>query len=300
MAGPSSCILFAMVPRTAMLLLACTLVTSPAKPLARQAVESRAKSPGGIVVPAVAWETLTSPYVEIRHVAKYRADAELYANFIRNTHLALRTEFSTSDVDALARTPVPCTVWLHPQASSAINAGSALASTAYGLASVCELHFLTPGAYAEADQCCTKVGERRSLDQLHRVASHEYSTVVLDRLTRSRGGWRFHDAPEWFEQGYEEYLGCMIASEDTRTITLGKYRELLTKEPRRLRGTSVENPSIDGTALLQMLHERFGPERVRAILFSPATTFDDAFREAIGMSQLEFFEIARAALAQGR
>lgn len=286
-----------MLSRNSRVLLVCALtILSAGKLLAQRPV---AKSPGGIVVPIVSWETLTQ-LVEIRFASEYKADAKLYAKFIDNTHRALRTEFNSRDIDALVRTPVPCSVWLHPQASSAINAGSALATTGYGSSPVCELHFLTPSAYAATDQCCTKVGERRSLDQLHRIASHEYSTIVLDRLTRSRTGWRFHDAPEWFEQGYEEYLGCIIASEHTRRFTLAKYREILTKEPTRLRENGVENPSIDGTVLVQMLHERFGREKVRAILSSRATTFDDAFREAIGISPVEFFDIARAALAQSR
>ena len=288
-----------MASRNSILLLASALIMSVATPLDGQAVDGRSESPGGIVVPTrIAWETLNTSFVGIRYAFEYKADAELYAKFIDDTHRALRTEFSSTDIDTLARTPVPCTVWLHPQASNAINAGSALASTAYSSSPLCELHFLTPGAYAATDQCCTKIGEQRSLEQLHRIASHEYSTIVLDRLTRSRAGWRFHDAPEWFEQGYEEYLGCVIASEHTRTVTLAKYRELLAKAPDRLRDVGVENPLIDGPVLVQILHQRFGREKVHAILLSSEKTFDDAFRENIGMDQRAFFAVAREALSQ--
>jgi hypothetical protein len=256
------------------------------------------KSPGGIVVPQITWQTLATPFVAIRHAAGYDADAEVYARFIESTHRALRTEFSPIDVDTLIRTPVTCTVWLHPQPSSAVNAANALASTAYGSTPVCELHFLTPSAYGPTDQCCTKIGEQRTQDQLHRIVAHEYSTIVLDRLTRQRVGWRFHDAPEWFEQGFEEYLGCVIASEHTRTITLAKYRELLAKATGGLRNGVVENPYIDGAVLVQMMHERFGREKVRDILLSPAKTFNDAFRDALGINPSELFDMARLELAK--
>ena len=247
-------------------------------------------------LPEGSWETLDTSILDIRYQLGNKADAELYASFMEKTHQALRDEFGSFDVDALTRNPVPCTAWLHPRASGAISAGNALASTPYGSTSVCELHFLAPSAYAAADRCCTKIGEPRGVDQLHRIAAHEYSTIVMDRLTRQRTGWRFHSAPKWFEQGYEEYLGCMLASEHTRTVTLAKYRELVAKTPGRLRDGDVENPYIDGAVLVQFLHERFGKQKTQGILLSPAKTFEDALRQAIGIDQRELFNLARAAL----
>jgi hypothetical protein len=269
-----------------------------ARLVAKAPLESQNKSPGGMALAAASWETLATPIVDIRYPEGDRADAELYARFMENTHRALRAEFSSVDVDTLTRTPVPCTVWLHPQASGTISAGNALASISYGTAPVCELHFLTPSAYAASDHCCTKIGEPRDIDQLHRIAAHEYSTILLDRLTRQRTGWRFHDAPQWFEQGYEEYLGCVLASDHTRKVTLAKYRELVANAPDRLRDTDVENPYIDGAVLVEFLHERFGREKVQAILMSTASTFEDAFRQATGNSQREFFVFVRAALTK--
>ncbi len=49
--------------------------------------------------------------------------------------------------------------------------------------------------------------------------------------------------------------------------------------------------------LVEFLHGRFGREKVQAILLSTASTFEDAFRQAVGISQREFFEAARAAPA---
>jgi len=271
------------------------------------AAESRAgqagtqnKSPGGVELPDGSWETLITPILDIRYQAGDKADAELYAGFLEKTHRALRDEFSSVDVDALTRNPVPCTVWLHPRASGAISAGNALAATSYGAASLCELHFLAPSAYTAPDRCCTKIGEPRDVDQLHRITAHEYSTIVLDRLNRQRAGWRFHSAPKWFEQGYEEYLGCMLASEHTRTVTMAKYRELVAKTPSRLRDGDVENPYIDGAVLVQFLHERFGRQKTQGILLSPAGTFEDALRQTIGIDQRELFNLARAALTANK
>jgi hypothetical protein len=254
------------------------------------------KTPGGIAIPSGPWEMARASLVDVHYQAGDEADAELYLRFFDSTHQALRTEFSSFPVDALMQAPVRCSVWLHPAASDAINPGSALASTSYGATSYCELHFLAPSAYAAQDRCCTKIGEVRDTDQLHRIAAHEYSTIVLDRITRLRSGWRFHSAPEWFEQGYEEYLGCMLATEHTRAVTLGKYRELVARTPSRLADGKVENPYIDGAVLIEYLHAEFGRQKVQALLSSAANTFDEAFRETFGISQGELFERARLKL----
>ena len=57
-----------------------------------------------------------------------------------------------------------------------------------------------------------------------KLVMHEYSTVLLDRITRAKkAGWSFFSGPSWFVQGYEEYLGLMLSSPRNRTAVLGKY-----------------------------------------------------------------------------
>jgi len=60
------------------------------------------------------------------------------------------------------------------------------------------------------------------------VLVHEYSTVLLDLVCRAKGsGWQFFEAPKWFVQGYEEYLGLTCADAQA-----GKVRAILTsREP---------------------------------------------------------------------
>jgi hypothetical protein len=258
------------------------------------------KSPGEIALPDGQWETLNASFVDIHYQPANRADADLYAELFEATHRALREEFSADDVDALMQQPVRCGVWIHPRASGTISAASTLASTSSGSSPYCELHFLAPSAYSPKDRCCTKVGEVRDRDQLHRIVAHEYATIALERLTRRRSGWQFHSAPKWFEQGYEEYLGCMLATGHTRTVTLGKYREMAAQNPTRFRDGAIDNPYIDGAVLLQYLHEEFGRQRVQAVLADPATSFDAALGHTLGLTPSELFERVGAKLQASR
>ena len=277
-------------------------------------VSEDAKSPktaGGIVLAAGSWMTLPAAFVDVHYLPEYKTDADLYVQFFEVLHQALRVEFAPFQVDMLLREPVRCGVWLHPGPSRQvapsssgrsfrISAGTGLARTSYGgTTTICELHFLTPAAFSARDRCCTKVGESRDVDQLRRVAAHEYSTILLERISRQRAGWRFHSAPAWFVQGYEEYLGCILAGDRTRTITLGKYRELVARTPSRLGDGEVADPYIDGAILVDFLHAEFGRERVQALMSNPAGTFDEALREELGVSQRALFTRARARFQKG-
>jgi hypothetical protein len=266
-----------------------------------QRAEPPSKTPAGVVVPGGKWETLRTGEVDIHFQLPNASDARLYAGFFESAHRRIRDEFSGFDVDALASQPVRCGVWLHPTSGDAVSAGGALNASSGGPAAYCELHFLTPAAYTEKDRCCTKVGEVRDVDQMNRIAVHEYVTIVLDRITRQRSGWRYHSAPKWFEQGYEEYLACMIASEHTRTVTLSKYRDLLAGTPSRLRDNGeVENPYIEGTVVVEYLHAEFGRQKVQAILTNPSKTFDEALRATLGFDQRELFERVRTKVSSSR
>ena len=281
----------------------CILVCLAAFGLAESAqrAEPPSKTPAGVVVPAGKWETLRTAEVDIRYQLPNESDARLYAGFFESAHRRIRSEFSGFDVDALARQPVRCGVWLHPTAGDAVSAGAALNASSGGPAAYCELHFLTPSAYTEKDRCCTKIGEVRDVDQMNRIAVHEYVTIVLDRITRQRSGWQYHSAPKWFEQGYEEYLACVIASEHTRTVTLSKYRDLLAATPSRLRDNGdLENPYIEGTVVVEYLHAEFGRQTVQAILTNPSNTFDEALRATLGFDQRELFERVRTKVASSR
>jgi hypothetical protein len=253
------------------------------------------KTAAGVALAAGSWTTLSTPFVDIHYFPEYKADADLYVQFFDVVHQALRVEFTRVQVDKLLQEPVRCGVWLHPAKSRRVRTGTGLAETSYGETTYCELHFVTPSVYSARDKCCSLVGERNDdVDQLRRLVAHEYSTILLERICRQRAGWQFHSAPRWFEQGYEEYLGCILAGDHTRTITLGKYRELVVRTPSRLGDDEVTDPYTDGAILIELLQAEFGREKTQAILWNPAATFEEALRKEFGLSQRALFERARA------
>lgn len=126
------------------------------------------------------------------------------------------------------------------------------------------------------------MGEPKDMDYLFRTVVHEYSTVILERLTRNKKqGWRFFSAANWFVQGYENYLGLMHSSEHSRNVTLSKHVQCLLAAPERITfdfGITVQDPYTDGTILLTFMHEVYGKEKVQALLVSEQPTFGKAMR----------------------
>ena len=102
-----------------------------------------------------------------------------------------------------------------------------------------------------------------------RIATHEYSTILLTRISRQRAGWQFHSAPAWVVQGMKS-TRCILAGDRTRKITLGKYRELVGRTPSRAYDGEVADSFIDGAVLIDFLHAEFGREKVQAIMSNPA------------------------------
>jgi hypothetical protein len=107
--------------------------------------------------------------------------------------------------------------------------------------------------------------------------------VFLERLNRKHAQWHFHDASNWFEQGYEEYLGVMLSTEHNRTVTLEKYKDLVRRDPHRVGYFGVTNDYSDGAVLMLFLHEEFGKGKVHAVLLSKAPSFAQAMAKELGV-----------------
>ena len=117
------------------------------------------------------------------------------------------------------------------------------------------------------------------------MLGHEYSTILLDRLTSAKAsGWRFFAAPPWFVQGYEEYLGAAVLRTPTRDAVLSAFVRQHA-DPGRVQfhpQLTVKDSYVDGAVLLHFLHEEFGGDRVRAVLDSTQAKFDEALATALG------------------
>jgi hypothetical protein len=152
------------------------------------------------------------------------------------------------------------------------------------------IDWLTPSVFRTDFR--NSIGEPPGEDYFAKVLVHEYATILLERITRTKAkGWRFYDAPGWFVQGYEEYLGLTHSTPGNRTRVLPKYLALQEHDAQRVRigfGIGVRDDYLDGAAILQFMHETFGKERVLAILTSEAPTFEAAAGTALGVSVEEF------------
>jgi hypothetical protein len=129
-------------------------------------------------------------------------------------------------------------------------------------------------------------------DYYHKLVLHEYSTILLERITRAKKtGWTFFSAPRWFVNGYEEYLGVMCSAPRNRKTFVEKYLATQKKAPARVSfdfGIGVEDEYIDGALLLLFMHETFGKKRVQAVLTCAEPCFGTALARELGVELEEF------------
>ena len=204
--------------------------------------------------------------------------------YFTDVHAGLASYFAGQDIDAIMKDPVVCQAYLVRSATHLAGPGRASSPTSYGTSTYCEIHLMPASALTDAQRCCTVVGER--FDELsdHRYVASEYAGILLDRLGRRNAGWRFHSAPSWFVQGYEEYLALTLSNDHSRTITFDKYKDLLRKNPERIGWLSVTNDYTDGAVLVHFFHQEFGSAKIKAVLLSKEKTFHAALKTELGLT----------------
>jgi hypothetical protein len=251
-----------------------------------------------------AWATMKADGgVTIYYVPAFAADAEKAKAYLHQTVESLAKEFDGQDVKKILES-IECRFYLHPKPNDKASERMSLCTTNYlaGGKVYAELHFLTPTVLPAGS--LNSVGEPRAADHtLFRYIVHEYGSIWLGLLVRDKPkGWRTNgnDAPNWFWQGYEEYLGMTRSSEHSRTVTFAKYMEVVKADPDSVmlaRGYKDKTPRLvaghdytDGFAILAYMHERFGKEAVQRILRSEAETFGEAMRAATQIDEAAFYE----------
>lgn len=201
---------------------------------------------------------------------------------------AFRKQFAPLDVDALL-SKATVTIRLHAEPTPRAGVGTATTRTGTrdGTAETyyASVDMLAPSAHPAG--VTTRAGEPMDLAYSKRILVHEVGTVLLDLVCRCKGGgWQFFDAPEWFVQGYEEYLGLTYADERAGPVTLGRYVAAVAAHPEWISfdfGFDVTEPYVAGPVLLHFMHERYGGAKVRAVLTSREPTFGRAMRRALGV-----------------
>src|SRR5262245_28561507 len=193
--------------------------------------------------------------------------------------------FGAERVDRALR-GIDCVVHLHGKPTANVTESDAAITTGgSGQKYTASISILAPSAFSASYRDVAGLGPGR--EHHGKVLAHEYATILLDRLAAEKpAGWRFFSGPEWFLQGYEEYLGAASLDAPQRDAVLAAYVRAQA-DPGRVRfhpQLAVKHAYVDGAALLHFLHEVFGGERVRAVLDAPRATFDEALPAALGVA----------------
>jgi hypothetical protein len=151
---------------------------------------------------------------------------------------------------------------------------------------------LAPSRHSPAAR--TIIGEPMDRDYVHKTLVHEMSMLFLWQLTRRKSaGWGLWDpsTPQWFYDGYEEYLSLIRSTPHARQVTRPKYRA--RAQANLATGVPID-VYVQGALTLEYLHERFGRARLIALLRSEQPTFQDALRTALGCDETAILDGWRA------
>jgi hypothetical protein len=236
------------------------------------------------------WSSYSTDYYQLFHRPENEGDAKKVKGFLDAGIASLKKEFAGFPVEDLLR--VNCVIYLHPKGTG--KASESTVSITSGTDNqgnyFAVIDLLAPSAYDPNYR--SNINEPAGDDYIHKLVMHEYSTILLDRITRAKkSGWSFFTAPRWFTDGYEEYLGLMLSSPHNREEVLAKYLAMQKDDPDRIGfdfGVGIKDDYIDGGLLLLFMHETFGKERVHAILKSEERRFGRAMASALGVGLDDF------------
>ena len=118
------------------------------------------------------------------------------------------------------------------------------------------------------------------------MLTHEIGTLYLLAVNRLKeSGWSFFDAPLWFAECYQEYIGINLSTDHARKVTQARYLEDFQRDPARVGlDLRVTDEYRDGAVLIRFLHERYGIDAVHGILRSERPAFWEAIEEVTGLT----------------
>ena len=162
------------------------------------------------------------------------------------------------------------------------------------------IHILAPSCHEAGGM--SLAGTAYDEYYFHKVIAHELGTLFLIGVNESKaGGWSLADAPSWFSEGYQEYLGLNFSSEYSKTISQAYYLAQSRNNSERIRfGIVVENPYLDGANIVRFLHENYGYAKVHSIVSSEQQDFWDAMREVTGLGPVGLVDEYKAWLMDSR
>jgi len=231
---------------------------------------------------------IQNAYYKLCYPAGLEEDGRLIDGYLKNSVTAMVQEFPDQDPENLLKKGINCTVYVYSAENGKVSDANAL--TVNGEEDgkyIATLYFLAPSKHSPG--AADAIGRLKDKKYFSYLVGHEYSGIILDRITRGKSeGWTTYQAPAWFNQGYQQYLGLKyspIADE-----TFGAYLAKLKRRPRRVHafsyGVAVKDKDEDGAVLLMFMNEVFGPQKVQAVLTSDRPTFYEALEELIGTKEV--------------
>ena len=123
---------------------------------------------------------------------------------------------------------------------------------------------------------------------------HELSIPFLGQITRRRWtGWQFLDekvTPDWFRDGYEEYLAIALISATGMRSPQGVHAESRSDRHGLHSHSDLDRKRyVYGASIMARLHDLTDNRTVQSILSVQRTTFDEALEAQTGFTRDTLF-----------
>jgi len=228
------------------------------------------------------WRSKDHGLFTLRYPAELAADERHVSSVILDV-AAVLDELFAGHGSPWAEEQFLLTVYVYPHSTDKAAPGQAtLVTQRRDGESLADLHLLAPSRHCGGT---TGKGDPFGADYLHKLITHELSTLYLDEITRIKeSGWMFFDAPEWFVQGYEEYIARNHPTNRAREVTKEDYLRRSSSHPSRVSlGILTRDAYVDGAVLLTFLHEKYSVDAVRNVLASNQPSFWLAVENVLGL-----------------
>lgn len=227
------------------------------------------------VVPPTWRHTAAERYTVYAH-AGFEHDVDRISRLLDNSIAALTDEFASFGGVRLLD-EVDLSIVLYPNDNDRVTTGRSLSET---IGSTVQLSFLTPSKYDAG--ALNSAGQPFDDNAWQHQITHELVTTFAQRATLSKSaGWVYFQAPNWFMQGYEEYLGHVLSP--GAGVRVDSLRAQLAARELRLSVSEdgeilSSDPYLQGLFMVRWLHEEYGRDFASKIFRNESATFWEAMK----------------------
>ncbi len=181
----------------------------------------------------ISWKSIEAEGCKINYIEGFESDARKFELWMSKAVAAVEKEFASASKSDFFNQVKNCNIYLYDTPNEKANVGKVLGEEPYYILSdkyELKIHFLTPSAMPPGQTTVT--GLKKDDDYFFHILVHEYTTTALEYFNEKAGGWEFSTtaAPNWFIQGYEEYMGLNYSSDTNRDATSTAYKQLVASK----------------------------------------------------------------------